>query len=224
VDVVGREKLPSLSESATWDERIRAVGPASLLVLIEHRTSPTLKRLMTSEDILQDALLLAWRDRNRFEWRGLKAFRSWLLSIIDHRIQDASTAATAAKRGGGRLPIRLSELDAAGFESGDGLRGAPVQSTTPSQIALYKEQADAMRAALDALPADLAAVVRLRLFEQRSLEETADALGIGISAAWHRFRKGAEAYRRRLRAAMTSRSRSLATETARKASPDSAPE
>lgn len=80
------EKNPLLSDSSeAWSELIDAVEPASLLVVIGARMSKALKGRYTEEDILQDVLLYAWRDRRQCEWRGLRSFRSWLLSIIDHR-------------------------------------------------------------------------------------------------------------------------------------------
>jgi DNA-directed RNA polymerase specialized sigma24 family protein len=33
------------------------------------------------EDVWHETLLMAWRDRNAFEWRGLSSFRRWLLEI-----------------------------------------------------------------------------------------------------------------------------------------------
>ena len=48
-------------------------------------------------------------------------------------------------------------------------------------------------------------VVRLRLFEDLTMREVADRVGIGVSAAAHRFRQGAGAYERRLKAVLASR-------------------
>lgn len=204
---------PLLSDSpAAWDGLIEAVGPASLLVVIESRLSSSLRRQTTAEDVLQDALLHAWRDRAACEWRGLHNFRSWLLSIIDNRIREAADRAGAQKRGGGKQPVRFSPAGAA--SAGTGSDWGPSGSTTPSRIAIYREQCEAMRAALASLPDDYREVVRLRLYEQLSLEQIAERLGIGLYAARHRFRKGADIYFERLRAEFTSRSLPLPTMSA----------
>lgn len=58
------------------------------------------------------------------------------------------------------------------------------------------------------MPEDYREVVRLRLYEQLTVEQIADRLGIGLYAARHRFRKGAEIYEKRLTAELTSRSAS----------------
>ena len=82
----------------------------------------------------------------------------------------------------------------------------PVASTTPSRVASYREEADLMRAALESLPEELRDVVRLRLLEERTVEETADELALGESAVKHRFRKGAAMYHAQLERLLDARS------------------
>lgn len=185
---------------ADWERLIEMMGPASLLVVIESRLGPRLARHVTPEDVLQDALLHAWRDRGQCAWCGPKAFRSWLLTIIDRRILDLADHYSAAKRGGGREPLPL-ERPATPLQSG-AMSWGPACSATPSRAAEVRERAACMREALAALPAELRDVVALRLFEQLPIETIAQRLGVGESAVRHRFRKGAEIYHRRLRAAL----------------------
>jgi RNA polymerase sigma-70 factor, ECF subfamily len=204
---------------AAWDRLVEAVGPASLLAVIEQRMGATLKRRCTAEDIFQEALLHAWRDRARHEWRGLKCFRNWLLTIIDHRIHDLADQTGAQKRGAGRV---VEQLVTSGTDSAGGPPPA-WDSTTPSRIAVYREQAEAMRAALATLPDELRDVVRLRLFEQLGVEEIAARLNLGIAAVRHRFRQGAELYQRRLTAELATRSTAISQETARRVGGNSSP-
>jgi RNA polymerase sigma-70 factor (ECF subfamily) len=175
-----------------WERLIESLGPAALLVAIEGRLSAELAARVSAEDLLQEALLHLWRDRERIEWRGPRAFRALVLSMADNRIRDAADHEFALKRGG---------LPAAG-EGSQSASHAPrsmVGSTTPSRVAMAREQADAMRRALESLPDDVREVVRLRLIEELATQEVADRLGLGLSATKHRFLRGAKLYRDRLR-------------------------
>ncbi|MBI3844933.1 MAG: sigma-70 family RNA polymerase sigma factor [Planctomycetes bacterium] len=140
---------------------------------------PLLRERTTPEDILQDALLQAWRDRLRCEWRGRRAFRNWILTIIDNRIRDTHELEQAAKRGGGAVVSFSALCTSASDDSNPSSPPLAIASTTPSRIALYKERAMAMQSALQSLPDDVRDIVRLRLFEQRTFDDIATHLGIG---------------------------------------------
>lgn len=185
-------------DSGAWTRLIDAIGPAALLILIETRISAALRATVAAEDILQDALLHAWRDRERHEWRGLRAFRAWLVAIIENRIRDAADRVAARKRGNGSIPLTLDHRPPAGATTMSVWAG-PVASTTPSRAAAAREEAELMRAALEALPEEVREVVRLRLFEQLSVAAIAARLDIGPSAVRHRFRRGAELYQAALK-------------------------
>jgi RNA polymerase sigma factor (sigma-70 family) len=199
---------PLLSDSPlVWDRLIEAVGPPSLLVVIASRLGAALARQHAPEDVLQEALLHAWRDRTACEWRGVPHFRRWLLGIVDHRIADLADREKAAKRGGGVAPVQFSSLSGQNSGSTLGWQWAgPSPLTTPSRAAEASERAAAMTEALDELPVDLREVVRLRLFEDLALREIAERLGLGLSAVAHRFRRGAAEYHRSLGSILTRRS------------------
>lgn len=182
----------------SWCAVISAANPASLLVVIASRMGPGLRAHLDPEDLLQETLLAAWASRESFTWQGLPAFRSWLIRIATHRIEDCRDGLVAKKRD----PQRTRPWDARGPEgtlSTDAGQGnEPYASTTPSRIASAREEARRMQQSLAELPDELRDVVRLRLFEDLPIEEIAARLGLGESAVRHRFRKGAEAYRKRL--------------------------
>ena len=188
----------TVDSPAAWDALIDSINPAALLVVIESRMSISLLQRLTAEDVFQETLLHAWRDRQAIQWQGPRAFRSWVLSIADNRIRDLADRESAKKRGGDAVPVPLDRHGGPSTNSAsESLAG--MTSTTPSRVAIRREQAAAMSAALAALPEDVREVVRLRLFEQLTMEEIAAQLGMGLSAARHRFRKGAEEYQARLR-------------------------
>jgi RNA polymerase sigma-70 factor (ECF subfamily) len=184
-----------------WDRLIAAVGPASILVTIDARLGDALRGRVTAEDVWQETLLHAWRDRARCEWRGLASFRRWLLQVAENRIRDLRDALAADKRGAGRVELSL-ECDRDGPCRGSDYAG-PVRTTTPSRAAIDRERAAAMAEALAALPDELRDVVQLRLFEDLDTAEIAARLQLGVSAVQHRFRKGVLLYYRRLRALLS---------------------
>lgn len=194
-------------DPAVWQELIEAVAPAAMLVVIRCRMSPALLEHLSEEDIWQETLLAAWREREQFEWRGIRSFKCWLIQVALNQIRGAADRIAADKRGGGHRT-----LSAPGLEGGSSAGGAPAldrlgppHSTTPSRILAHREQAEAMRAGLAGLPEELRDVVRLRLFEERKLEEVATELGLGLSAVRHRLRRGVELYERIVAEALATR-------------------
>lgn len=195
------------SDPRSWDRWIEAVGPASVLVVIAERMGVELRAQATPEDIWQEALLRAWRIRERLEWRGLKSFRRWLLEIAEGCIWDAHDRAHAQKRGGHAHTVALDVGSSGEWARAPRGDAALLQSTTPSRIAAHRERSEILRAALASLPDDVRDVVRLRLFEDLTCEEVAERLSLGVSAVKHRFRKGGALYRERLAHLTSDRSR-----------------
>jgi len=199
---------PAGLSPAQFDHLVEAAGPVSLLLVIESRLGHALRGRLTAEDILQEALLHAWRDRDRIESAtGAKGFRAWLLTIIDHRIHDAVDRELAVKRGGQAVTFALDRPAPPGGPAShvDGSHWLGAGSTTPSRVASLREQAAAMRVSLDSLPAELREVVFFRLIEQRSIDEIVASTGLTHAAVRHRLRKGAELLRYRLVGALGSR-------------------
>ncbi|MEW6744269.1 MAG: sigma-70 family RNA polymerase sigma factor [Planctomycetota bacterium] len=204
------ETNPLLSEDPhVWDRLIESIGPASMIVLISDRMSGALKSRLEPEDVWQEALLHAWRDRAQCEWRGVKSFRRWIIHVIENRLRNLADQAAALKRGGGETGpgLPLSARASTDGETSVSHFAGPVGSTTPSRIASYHEEARAMQEALTGLDDDVRDIVRLRLFDELSIEEIAAQLGLGESAVKHRFRRGFAAYHQKLRAALATRSR-----------------
>lgn len=200
---VSRPTSPSgplrADDSRAWTALVEAAHPPSLLVVIASRMGAALRARCTAEDVWQEALLHAWRDRDRASWPDVAAFRRWLLAIIDHRLHDLADEVGRKKRGGGAPDLAIDGVARAdGGSTADPVYAGPVASTTPSRVVSDRETADAMGRALEALDADVRDVVRLRLFEDLTMEEVARRTGLGLSGARHRFRRGAEAFRRRL--------------------------
>jgi RNA polymerase sigma factor (sigma-70 family) len=158
-------------------------------VVIGSAMSRELRAQCSPEDIWQETLALAWRDRAQHEWRDAEAYRAWLFEIARNRIRETARRMKAQKRGAGQPVLRLADA-ATGSTSGC-LGAQALDSTTPSRIVAHGEKQAAVAQVLSALPDDVREVVRLHLIEEQTMEAVARRLGIGVSAAWHRFRKGA---------------------------------
>ncbi len=187
-----QQELPPHRDPAEWGRLVDRLEIPVILVAISGAMGHRLKQELTPEDIWQETLAMAWRDRDAHEWRGLRGFRAWLLGIAKNRILDAADYMGAQKRGGNDRTDRFSAI----LASGDGSIGAhlPPGSTTPSRIAGNRERAVAMEEALGELPEKLGGVVRLRLFEELPMRVVAERLGIGLTTANERFFRGASLY------------------------------
>jgi RNA polymerase sigma-70 factor (ECF subfamily) len=190
----------SSDDPEVWNSLVSAIHPDSILVVIGYRMGPELRRHVCPEDVFQETLLKAWRGRNEFTWQGITSFRRWLLRIAEHCVEDQRDRSQAQKRAQSRTMTLARSGPGSGTSSSDGSALEPWTSTTPSRMADARERAEAMERSLEALPEDVREVVRLRLFEDLQIDEIAGRLGLGESAVRHRFRKGAELYRDRLRA------------------------
>ncbi len=175
---------------------------AWLIVAIDSRMSHELRLRVAAEDLAQEVLMAFWQARGRYDWRGPKALRSYLLTLADRVIAGAADHHFAAKRGG----IPRHSAGGAGIERSSFI-GA---GTTPSGAARRDERAAIMREALAALPDEVRECVRLRLFEEKPIKAISAALSIPETTVRRRLRIGSEMYMTRLRDALASRTATLA--------------
>lgn len=178
-----------------WSRLIETLDIASIYVAIGSWLGARLRSQVSIDDLWQETLWLSWRDREQHDWRGLSAFRIWLLSIARHRVLDAARNLGRQKRGGERVTAPFSVI--AGTDSVSSL--LPAGSTTPSRVAGHKERALAMEQALETLEPELRAIVQLRLFEEVPMREIATQLQLPLSTAKERLLRGVTRYRHRLR-------------------------
>ena len=182
--------LPPHADPSRWADLVAGLPPASMLAVIASAMSRKLRDHCSAEDIWQETLAHAWRDRDQHVWRDASAFRAWLFEIARNRIHEAARGLATAKRGGGRPAARLTDLATSASTAASAI--LPADSVTPSRILGRGEKRAALEKAIAELPPDLAGVVRLHAIEGMTMEAIAERFGIGLSAAWHRFRKGSE--------------------------------
>lgn len=182
-------------EPATWTRLIDSLDVASIFVVIGSWLGPRLRSHVAVEDLWQETLWLSWRDREQHDWRGLAAFRVWLLSIAQNRVRDAGRNLGRQKRGGDAETAPFSTLN-----SGESVSALlPPGTTTPSRVAGHRERALVMEHALQSLDPDLRTVVQQRLFEEVPMRDIAARLGIPLSTAKERLLRGVRSYRFRLK-------------------------
>ncbi|HET7052208.1 MAG TPA: sigma-70 family RNA polymerase sigma factor [Solirubrobacteraceae bacterium] len=127
-----------------------------------------------AEDVVQEALLRAWRGIGRF--RGKSAFFTWLYRI-------AINEAHRSLEKGARRPQTVDPADARVQES-------PSNDLGPARLAEDRELRGTLGLALSALPPPHRAAVILRDVEGLSTREAADAAGIGEAAFKSRLHQG----------------------------------
>lgn len=193
---------PPHQDPAAWGALIETLDLSSILVVLNGWLGAGLRQRIQVEDIWQETLWSAWRDRDQHTWTSLSAYRAWLLAIARNRIADAARHLSRDKRGGDQKTTNFSAL--ADGESVSHL--LPPRSTTPSRIADHQERAALMQQALDRLSPELRAVVRLRLFEELPMREVATTLDIPLSTAKERFVRGLQTYEQRLQRLLHSQS------------------
>ncbi|MBX3464564.1 MAG: RNA polymerase sigma factor [Planctomycetes bacterium] len=183
-------------DPSQWGQLVESLDVASVFVVIGSWLGPRLRTSVAVEDIWQETLWCSWRDRDQHQWRGLSAWRAWLLSIAQNRVRDAGRTWSRAKRGGGLQTAPFSTM-VASHESVSAM--LPPGSTTPSRVAGTRERARAMERALEGVEPGLRAVVQLRLFEELPMREVAARLQLPLSTAKERLLRGVTSYRHRLR-------------------------
>ena len=142
-----------------------------------------------AEDAVQDALLAALSSRESFQ--GKSALRTWLIGILNHKIQDVfrresryvrqSAADADAEDAGGESALLESQP---ALEAGDG--------NDPLQEVARRHLQARLALEIDLLPPTLKEVFVLQVIEGVSTEEVCRRLGITEANCWvrlHRARK-----------------------------------
>src|SRR5262249_40085869 len=171
------------------DPLVRAAvgGDTAALTVLLTRAQPALRERIGREipadlqgaigvdDIVQQALVGAFRDIGRFEPRGSRAFERWLTTIALHGLRNAIKASRRKKRGGGRAAGQGSpKLDDSLVDLFEQL-AAPVR--TASRSIARREAALAIRSAMGKLPEDYRQAVWGVCVENRPAAEVAEEMG-----------------------------------------------
>jgi RNA polymerase sigma-70 factor, ECF subfamily len=135
-----------------------------------------------AEDVTQEAFLSVWRSGARFD-RARGSVRSWVLGIVHNRAIDA------LRRGKVRDRPRVDDGEAA--------ERLPAPEDTELEVA-RREEAQAVRRAMDCLPPDQVQVVELAYFGGFSHTEIAEMLRTPVGTIKGRMRLALKKLRDRL--------------------------
>jgi len=142
-----------------------------------------------AEDAVQDALAAALASRDSFQ--GKSALRTWLIGILNHKIQDVF-----------RRESRYVRQSAPEGSDGDGAREDPLAEalaavaaadlTDPAREVSRRRMRDALLVEIEALPPTLKDVFVLQVMENVPTEDVCRRLQITEANCWvrlHRARK-----------------------------------
>lgn len=130
-----------------------------------------------AEDLVQETLLAALQSRERFASRS--SVRTWLFSILRHKIVDLYRRGGAGRQLAGHGEMLASQYSEQVFFTGDGFwRNAPSSWKTAEEALLDDEFWNVLEGCLGDLPRSLAQVFMLRELEQIDVEEICKILGL----------------------------------------------
>jgi RNA polymerase sigma-70 factor, ECF subfamily len=152
---------------------------------------------MLAEDAVQDALMAAVAGAESFQ--GQSAPRTWLMGILNHKIQDIFRKETRY--------IRIGDVSAGSQEEDSNYDEASTfdaissadHGLDPMRALSSKRMGSHLAQAIEALPETLREVVRLHLVEGLSTAEVCEALSISEANCWVRIHRA----RKKLAQAMT---------------------
>ena len=135
-----------------------------------------------AEDVVQEALLSAWRSGGRYD-RARGSVRTWVLGIVHNRAIDA---------------LRRSVVHDRRRASDEGLEERFETGERTDVDVVRQEEARVVRSALAELPSDQQQVIQLAYFGGFTHTEIADMLDAPVGTVKGRMRLGLDKLRRQL--------------------------
>jgi RNA polymerase sigma-70 factor (ECF subfamily) len=149
------------------------------------RIDPALRRKFSTSDLVQETMLCAGREFERFRGSSEGELAAWLRTILEHLTVNAVQHFQNAQKRRVEREVWLDDGDSAG-----NLRERLILDTpSPATRVAKAEEEDRLLAALAHLPEDQRAVIRYRDFDGRSWEEIGALMGRPPNAAralWYR--------------------------------------
>ena len=139
-----------------------------LLMLARAKLAPQLRGKLDASDVVQQSLLEAYQQRERFQWRSEGELLGWLRQILAHNLADALRTFRRAKRDITRERSVQQALDQSSVRVEAWLAA---EQSSPSQQVSREEEAVLLAHALAELPEGQREALILRHWDGWSLKE-----------------------------------------------------
>jgi RNA polymerase sigma-70 factor (ECF subfamily) len=137
-----------------------------------------LRRKVDASDLVQETMLEAYRDFERFEGHTEQEWLAWLRKILAHNAADfvRHYRGTAKRAAGREVPFRDPADSRSPGAAEPGAAAPAAAEPTPSQEFLQLDTELRVTAALSGLPADYQEVILLRNLERLPFNEVAERM------------------------------------------------
>ena len=183
------------AEGGNWDlEQYRKY----LLMLARVQLDPRLREKLDASDVVQQTMLEAHREQQRFRGRTEGERVAWLRQILAHNLADALRGFHRAKRDIARERSIEQALDQSSARLEAWLAA---EQSSPSQKAMRNEQLLQLAEALETLPEAQREAVELHYWQGWPLAEIGKHLGRSVPAVAGLLQRGLKKLRRHLQEA-----------------------
>lgn len=196
---VAADDFPLVQRSAAGDQHAYALLVGKYQRRIERLLSRVVRDVDLVPDLAQETFLRAWRALPKF--RGESQFYTWLYRIA---INTAHRAMARQQRDPVLTESALQPRDSDEDETFL-RRPEPSSGETPETLLAAQEIADAVNAAMQALPEELRQAITLREIEGMSYEDIATAMQCPIGTVRSRIFRAREAIASRIRPLLSHR-------------------
>lgn len=192
------ERFAEGDESALV-ELIEKEGPG-IQRRLEARIPAGLRRRVGASDIVQHTMVDLMGLQDRFDNRGLPAFRKLLRNMADLSLAQAIRRERAKKRD---IIRECAPPPGFALESGisDPVDRVPADQTSPSGVLSREESAEAMRSAFSQLDSADQEIIRWIDYEDIGYSEAAERLGLNLKAVQKRHSRAIGRLREQIRRA-----------------------
>jgi RNA polymerase sigma-70 factor (ECF subfamily) len=176
-------------------DELMEVHRVRLKKMFRVRLSDWMKARVDASDLVQETLVEASQNLEKYLHNRPIGFYPWLRQIAVQRLSKARNFHRAQKRNAMReaQPLDLSNQSAV-----DLAKRLVSELPSPSALALEAERAEAIRAVIEQLPATYREILTLRYLEELSVDECLEVLDISLQAYKKRHFRAAKQLRERL--------------------------